>query len=325
MTTSAQTPVNSGFGLKTEPHEILEGVDLTGRTMIVTGGYSGIGLETTRALAGAGARVIVPVRSPEKAATNLKSIDGAVETAAMDLGDLGSVHAFAEAFLNDNDALHGLINNAGIMACPETRIGRGWEAQFATNHVGHFALANRLAPALVKAGETHERVRVVSLSSVGHKRAPVLFDDIHFEREPYEKWTAYGQAKTANALFAVEFDRRFRDRNVRAFAVHPGGIMTPLQRHLETEEMVALGWLKPDGSLSELAANLFKSPSQGATTTLWCAVSPQLDGKGGVYCEDCDIAVAADGDTPRWLGVAPHAPDPAAAARLWDISEQMIA
>ncbi len=171
------------------------------------------------------------------------------------------------------------------MACPETRVGDGWEAQFATNHLGHFALVNRLWPLIAAAGAANG-ARVVSLSSTGHKRSPIRWDDVHFTAGDYEKWTAYGQAKTANALFAVQLDRLGESSGVRAFAVHPGGIMTPLQRHLPQEEMIEMGWVDADGNVNEL----FKSPTQGATTTLWCATSSQLDGMGGVYCEDCDIS-----------------------------------
>lgn len=324
MAVDHQKPVQSSFHAKSEAAEIVAGLDLSGRTAIVTGGYSGIGLETTRALAGAGARVIVPVRSKEKAQTALDGVDGAVESAALDLGDLGSVRAFAEGFLSANNALHLLVNNAGIMACPQTRIGSGWEAQFATNHLGHFVLASLLTPALVKAAETHDRVRVVALSSIANKISPVLFDDIHFEKTEYQKWTAYGQSKTANSLFALGLDARLKDKGVRAFAVHPGGIMTPLQRHLETEEMIALGWLGPDGDLSEMAAQHFKSPSQGASTTLWCAVSPETDSLGGVYCEDCNVADVMTADSPRYAHVAAHAVDDAAAERLWEISEATV-
>lgn len=320
MSIEKQKPVNSGYAARTLAAAILEGADLAGKTAIVTGGYSGIGLETTRALAGAGAQVIVPARSKDKAEAALKGVAGAVTLAEMDLVDLRSVERFARDFAKTGKALHLLINNAGIMACPETRVGPGWEAQFATNHLGHFALTRALIPSLEKPG-----ARVVALSSVAHKRSPIIWDDIHFRKNPYEKWIAYGQAKTANALFALGVDARLKDRGVRAFAVHPGGIMTPLQRHLPKEEMIALGWLDKDGEMSAQAASLFKTPEEGASTTVWCAVSGKLDGKGGVYCEDIDIAEIATDASPRYKHVAPWAVDEAAAERLWQVSEEMLA
>lgn len=321
MSIEKQKPVNSGYAAKTPAAAILEGVTLAGKTAIVTGGYSGIGLETTRALAGAGAEVIVPARSREKAKAALEGVAGAVTLAEMDLADLRSVDRFARDFSKAGKPLHLLINNAGIMACPETRVGPGWEAQFATNHLGHFALTKALIPSLEKA----KAARVVALSSVAHKRSPIIWDDIHFRKNPYEKWIAYGQAKTANALFALGLDARLKDRGVRAFAVHPGGIMTPLQRHLPKEEMIALGWLDKNGEMSAQAASLFKTPEEGASTTVWCAISRKLDGKGGVYCEDLDIAEMATDASPRYKHVAPWAVDEDAAERLWKVTEEMLA
>lgn len=308
-----QTPIGSGFGRGSTAAEVLAGVDLSGRIAVVTGGYSGIGLETTRALAGAGARVVVPARRPDAAAAALAGLAG-VETAALDLADPASVAAFAAGFLASGRPLHLLVNNAGVMACPETRVGPGWEAQFGTNHLGHFALACRLAPALERAGGA----RVVSLSSVGHKLSAVDFDDPHFHTRPYDKWRAYGQAKTANALFALELDRRGAGRGVRAFSVHPGGILTPLQRHLPREEMIAAGWIDEQGRVNER----FKTPEQGAATTVWAGTSPQLQGVGGLYCEDCDVAQAVESGVSRFSGVDPHARDPDAARRLWDLSTE---
>jgi NAD(P)-dependent dehydrogenase (short-subunit alcohol dehydrogenase family) len=305
--------------MKTTAAEVMAGLNLGDKTAIVTGGYSGIGIETTRALEQAGADVFVPARRPDHAQRALADAGLKARVAAMDLADLVSVRKFASEFCEERDALHLLINNAGIMACPETRIGPNWEAQFATNHIGHFVLADALISPLKNAGGA----RVVSLSSVGHKRSPIDFDDIHFEQKPYEKWAAYGQAKTANALFALELNRRFSTDGIKAFSVHPGGIMTPLQRHLETEEMVALGWLDEKGELSEQAKAMFKTPEQGCATTLWCATSEKLNDKGGEYCEDCDIAVLMNEDTPRYFGVAPWATDDEAAARLWDVTEEM--
>ena len=316
-----QHKINSGFGAKSEPEEVLAGIDLAGKVAVVTGGYSGIGLETTRALANAGAKVHVPVRSPEKAAENLGTLPGNIVAGEMDLADLGSVRRYGERIRHSEDKLDLLINNAGIMACPETRVGNSWECQFATNHIGHFVLTNELLPLLIAANGA----RVICLSSTGHKRSGIRWDDIHFVNGPYEKWEAYGQSKTANALFALALDRKFSGQGVRAFSVHPGGILTPLQRHLEVEEMAALGWLDKDGNLSEQARLLFKTPTQGCSTTLWAASSPALEGLGGVYCEDCDVADLATEEMPRFQGVEGWAADDEAALRLWNLTEQMLA
>lgn len=281
---------------------------------IVTGGYSGLGLETTCALAEAGVHVIVPARSPAKASAALSGLDG-VEQAVLDLADPASIDRFAAAFLASGRPLPMLINNAAIMACPLMRDARGFEAQFATNHLGHFQLTARLMPALRMAG----KARVVSLSSIGHRRAPVNLDDPSFARGPYDKWEAYGRAKSANALFAIGLDARSHAFGVRAFAVHPGGIMTDLQRFMPEEEKRAMGWIDAEGRVAEG----FKSPQQGAATSVWCATSPQLEEKGGLYCEDCDVAQAVPADAPGWTGVRPWAIDPGAADGLWLLSEAM--
>ncbi len=309
---SAQHAIGSGFGRRTTAAEVVAGIDLTGKVAIVTGGYSGIGLETTRALADAGAHVVVPARRPDVAAAALTDVPDA-EVGHLDLGDLVSVQAFADGFLASSRALDIVVNNAGIMACPETRVGPGWEAQFATNHLGHFALVNRLWPAIAVGGG-----RVVSVSSAGHRRSGIRWDDVQFEHG-YDKWTAYGQAKTANVLFALHLDTRGERDGVRAFSVHPGGILTPLQRHLATDEMVALGWIDEAGNV---VAKGFKTPEQGAATSVWVATSPQLDGMGGVYCEDCDVAEPAADDSTG-AGVRRWATDPEQAARLWALSAQL--
>ncbi|MCU6481615.1 NAD(P)-dependent dehydrogenase (short-subunit alcohol dehydrogenase family) [Arthrobacter silviterrae] len=311
-----QQPIGSGWGHDTEAAEVLDGVDLAGCDAIVTGGYSGLGLETVRALADAGARVVVPARRPAHARTVLAEAGlGSVEVRAMDLGDQQSVKAFARGYVDSGRSLDILVNNAAIMACPETRVGPGWEAQFATNHLGHFTLTNGLWPALADGG-----ARVVSLSSTGHKRSGIHFDDPQFTHG-YDKWEAYGQAKTANSLFAVELDRLGRDHGVRAFAVNPGGIMTGLQRHLAREEMVAAGWMDESGTLRQG----FKTPKQGAATSVWAATSAELDGKGGVYCEDCDIARPTDPESPlaRFVGVDAHAVDSESARKLWELSAKL--
>ena len=324
---STQQPTNSGFGRTTEPQEVLEGIDLSGKVAIVTGGYSGIGVETVRGLAGAGAKVIVPARNHAKAVGNLSDVAGDVAIMEMDLADLASVRAFADAFAQNHERLDLLICNAGIMACPLTRVGPGWEQQFGVNHLGHFALAQALMPLLEKtAKEPGSDVRVVALSSTGHKLSDIRWDDPHWNDGEYDKWQAYGQAKTADALFAVGMNARLARHGGRAFSVHPGGIMTPLQRHLDKEEMAALGWLDENGELSEQAARMFKTPTQGASTTLWAATSPALKDRGGEYCEDCDVAELADAENPSRYGkVQPYAIDADSAERLWAMSEEMVA
>jgi NAD(P)-dependent dehydrogenase (short-subunit alcohol dehydrogenase family) len=320
MNARPQEPIGSGFGARSEPGEILAGIDLAGRAAVVTGGYSGIGLETVRALAGAGVAVTVPARSPERAREALTGIDG-VSVAAMDLADAASVRAFAAAYASAHDSLDLLICNAGIMACPETRVGPGWEAQFATNHLGHFALTAGLMDLLRAAPAP----RVVVLSSSAHRLSGVDLDDPNYADRPYDKWQAYGQSKTANALFALELDARLAEAGGHAYAVHPGGIFTPLQRHLPTEEMQALGWLGEDGEPSPRAMAHFKSTTQGATTTLWAATAPALDAYGGVFCEDCDIAQAVPADSSEIRGVRPQAIDPETARALWTLSEALLA
>lgn len=311
--TTAQHKIGSGFDLRSSADDVLDGIDLTGKLAIVTGGYSGLGLETTRALTKAGARVVVPARRRPVAEEAVAGLDG-VEVDELDLGDLDSVRAFAERFLASDRTVDILIDNAGIMACPETRVGPGWEAQFATNHLGHFALVNRLWPALAAGG-----ARVVSVSSAGHHYSDIRWDDPHW-RQGYDKWEAYGQAKTANVLFAVQLDALGKDSGVRAFSLHPGGILTPLQRHLPKEEMVERGWIDENGTPLNPAG--FKTPEQGAATQVWAATSPQLSGMGGVYCEDCDISEPAPVDGER-IGVRDYAVDPASAARLWTLSAEL--
>jgi NAD(P)-dependent dehydrogenase (short-subunit alcohol dehydrogenase family) len=311
---TVQAPLKSGFGHRTTAREALAGRRLDGMTAIVTGGYSGLGLETTRALAEAGATVIVPARSPEKARAALAGI-ARVEQEALDLADPASIDAFARRYIASKRPLQLLINNAAIMACPLTRDTRGYEAQFATNHLGHFQLTAQLWPSLAASAGA----RVVSLSSIGHRRSGVNLEDPHFERSDYDKWEAYGRAKSANSLFAVGLDARAAARGVRAFAVHPGGIMTDLQRFMPVEEKRAMGWIDEQGRVNER----FKTPEQGAATSVWCATSPALVGRGGVYCEDCDIAAALPASAQTFDGVRPWAIDPALADQLWTQSEKL--
>ncbi|MBY4674888.1 SDR family NAD(P)-dependent oxidoreductase [Burkholderia multivorans] len=310
--TSKQSPIHSGFGAATTAAEVLAGRDLSNTTAIVTGGHSGLGLETTRALADAGARVVVAARDIETARANTSGIPNA-EVEQLDLSDLTSVRNFAKRILESRRHISILIGSAGIMACPETRVGPDWEAQFATNHLGHYALVNLLWPALKGSA------RVVVVSSAGHRQSGIRWDDVQFTRG-YDKWLAYGQSKTANALFAVHLDRLGQHHGVRAFSLHPGKIFTPLQRYLTQDEMIAAGWLDANGNPADPT---FKTTQQGAATQVWAATSSQLDGVGGLYCEDCDIATLDQSVPPSFSGVRPYAVDRDQAERLWELSAQL--
>ena len=323
MISKLQKPIDSGFNSKSNAHEITKDVDLNGKIAIVTGGYSGIGLETTRELVSSGAEVIIPAKRPEVAIKNLEGVVSKENIIEMDLSDLNSVKNFTDSYKENFNRLDLLINNAGIMACPETRIGNNWESQIAVNHFGHFLLTKELMDMM--AG--NDGARFVSLSSSAHSLTGILWDDIHFLDNPYDKWMAYGQSKTASSLIAIEFDRLMEDKGVRGFSVHPGGIITPLQRHLQKEEMVALGWMKEDGSPTELTKNFFKTTSQGASTTLWCATNPSLNNIGGVFCEDCDIAKIkseVDESMQRYFGVADWAVDVDEASKLWELTDKTL-
>ena len=323
MISKLQKPLDSGFNSKTYADEITKDIDLTGKIAIVTGGYSGIGIETTRALINSGAEVIIPAKRSEVAIKNLEGIVSKENVIEMDLSDLNSVKNFTDGYKENFNRLDLLINNAGIMACPETRIGNNWESQIAINHFGHFMLTKELMDMMAD----NDGARFVSLSSSAHSLTGMLWDDIHFLNSPYDKWMAYGQSKTASSLIAIEFDELMKDKGVRGFSVHPGGIMTPLQRHLQNEEMVTLGWMKEDGSLSDLAKNFFKTTSQGASTTLWCATSSSLNNIGGVFCEDCDIAKIkseVDESMQRYFGVADWAVDIDEASKLWELTEKTL-
>jgi NAD(P)-dependent dehydrogenase (short-subunit alcohol dehydrogenase family) len=308
----AQVPIHSGFDAASTAAQVLKGLDLSNVTAIVTGGHSGLGFEATKALANAGAHVIVAARDPDTARAKIGEA-GNVEVDRLDLSDLGSVRDFADRFLATGRHLDLLIGGAGIMACPETRVGPGWEAQFATNHLGHYALVNLLWPALTGSA------RVVIVSSGGHRLSGIRWDDVQFEQS-YDKWLAYGQSKTANALFAVQLDKLGRSAGVRAFSVHPGKIFTPLQRHLAQEEMIAAGWLDANGNPADPT---FKTTQQGAATQVWAATAAQLQGMGGLYCEDCEIAVLGESEPSTSAGVRPHATDPVQAERLWALSAQL--
>jgi NAD(P)-dependent dehydrogenase (short-subunit alcohol dehydrogenase family) len=311
----------SKFGAKSTAREVIAGHDFRGREAIVTGGASGIGIETVRALATAGARLVIATRDRakgESVAATLRKETGkdGIEFAMLDLGSLKSVRAFVAQFLAQGRPLHLLINNAGIMATPLAYTEDGFESQFGTNHIGHFALAIGLMPALKKAG----RARVVALTSIGHRRSDVDFDDLNFRERPYERWSAYGQSKTANSLFAVGVTQRFASDGIIANAVHPGGIMSGLQKFVPREEQLAMGWIDDAGNVNPR----FKTPEQGAATSIYAAVSPDLEGNGGHYLEDCGIAKPWTTENP-FSGVMPYALDAEHARRLWTVSEEAIA
>jgi NAD(P)-dependent dehydrogenase (short-subunit alcohol dehydrogenase family) len=329
-----KSKVLSGFSGASTADEVIQGIDLTGKIAIVTGGYAGIGLETTRVLHAAGARVIVPARDLKKAETALQGLDG-VETGFMDLADPGSIDTFAKQFLASGRPLHIMVNSAGIMAPPLVRDARGHESQFATNHLGHFQLTVRLWPALLAA----KGARVVSVSSWGHRFSPFVFEDPDFEHRPYDRWSGYGQSKTANILFAVGLDKRGKPAGIRAFALHPGTIVsTDLKRYISEEDLKKAGVLDADGRPVLDPSRQLKTVEQGAATSVWCATSPQLDTLGGVYCENCNVSHVLGDDTAAsggWdtikmserpagaLGVYPYAIDPEAAERLWVLSERL--
>ena len=313
-----QQPTGSGFGATATTSDVIKGIDLTEKIAIVTGGNTGIGLETTKTLAAAGATVIVPARDIEKAKRNLAGIAN-VELEVMDLMNPDSIDAFAEKFLASGRPLHLLVNNAGIMWVPLRRDSRGIESQLATNYLAQFQLAARLWPALQKANGA----RVINVSSDGHRFAPFNFDDPNFIHREYETLQGYGQSKTVSNLFALELDNRGKAFHVRAYSVHPGSINgTELGREAPLELFQQMGFCDAKGNiLPEVAASL-KTIPQGAATTVWCATSPALNDMGGVYCEDADIAeLSYDASIPG--GVKPYSLDEANAKRLWELSEKL--
>lgn len=292
--------------------EVVAGLDLTGRTALVTGVSAGLGVETARALTSVGARVIGAARDLGKAKAALDGLD--VELVELDLADLSSVRACAETVLELAPSLNVLVNNAGVMAPPLLRTAQGFELQLGTNHLGHFLLTRLLEPALVAGAPS----RVVNVSSRGHLRAGMDFDDPHWHTRPYDKWKAYGQSKSANVLFTVELERRWGSSGVHAYALHPGVIMTELSRHLTAEDLAALSsGARPGGG----QLTLVDVPT-GAATQVWAATSPELEGQGGLYLEDCAVAGPTPGDGSA--GYAPWAVDPDAARSLWDWSEREV-
>lgn len=321
-----QQPLNSGFNAASTVHDVIKGIDLTGKTVIVTGGYAGIGLETVKTFVAAGAKVILPARDVSKAISNLKGL-GNVTVEEMDLMDPASVNTFAEKFLSYNDTLDILVNNAGIMWVPLQRDKRGYESQLATNHLGHFQLTAKLWPALKKANGA----RVVNVSSFGHQMAPFNFEDPNFVNREYETLQGYGQSKTANNLFAVELDHRGRTSGVRAFSLHPGSVNgTDLGRAAPMALFQQMGTHDENGNIYPDVAAKLKTIEQGAATTVWCATSPQLNDIGGVYCENGDIARLDEGNInhdysqPSSLqGVKPYSLNAENAQKLWVLSEEM--
>jgi NAD(P)-dependent dehydrogenase (short-subunit alcohol dehydrogenase family) len=304
--------IHTPFGFAATAAEVAAGIDLTGRRAMVTGASSGLGVETARALAGTGAEVTLAVRdveAGERAAKDITATTGntAVRVARLDLTDPGSVTAFTAAW---DGPLHVLVANAGVMACPEQHTPPGWEWQFATNHLGHFALATGLHAALAADGAA----RVVLVSSSGHQLSPVVFDDVHFAFRPYDPWLAYGQSKTANVLFAVEATRRWAGDGITANALMPGAIHTNLQRHTGGR---GSGAVPPE---------LIKTPEQGAATSVLLATSPLLAGVGGRYFADSNETATIDrrGAAPPLHGVARYALDPDNAGRLWTFSERLL-
>ncbi|MFC7789952.1 SDR family NAD(P)-dependent oxidoreductase [Microbacterium sp. MAHUQ-60] len=323
--TISQEPIGSPFGPASTSSEVIAGIDLTGRNALVTGGNSGLGLETARTLAGAGAHVIIADRELDAARAELGPSDA--EFVRVDLTDPKTIDDLCASVTGRELPLHILINAAGIMAPPLSRDSRGNERQLSTNHLGHFQLTAGLWPALSRAGGA----RVVLYSSLAHQYAPVDFDDPNYDRREYDPLQAYGQSKTAVALFAVELDQRAAAHGVRAFAVHPGNIAsTGLGTYLKREDMIAAGLLDADGNPVVDPERRLKTPSQGAATGVWCATSIQLADRGGVYCEDCDIATLVSSDAPldffesgAGRGVMRYAVDTVNAARNWALSEEL--
>ncbi len=305
------------FGEETSAEEAARNIDLSGKTIVLTGGSAGLGVETARVLAACGARIVSVVRDEAKgkaaAAKIRESVSGAdIELAVLDLFELDSVRRGADDIAKRFSRIDRLINNAGVMACPLGRTQEGLDTQLGTNHLGHFVLTARLMPQLLAGAPA----RIVNLSSAGHRLSPFRFEDPFFEKEPYDKWTAYGQAKTANVLFSVGLDERFKERGVRSIAVHPGAIQTELGRHMNSDDIKSLMARR-----QQMTPMKFKQVPEGAATTVWSATAPELDERGGLYCEDCGVAGEIT-DPGIAKGVLSWALDRDAANGLWSLSEE---
>jgi NAD(P)-dependent dehydrogenase (short-subunit alcohol dehydrogenase family) len=339
MEKSLQSPINSKYGHKSTAMEIVNGLNISGKNVVITGGYAGTGLETTKALASIGANIIVLARDTKRAKINLKYIKN-IEIEPFDLLKMETIDAFTAKYLATKKPVHILINHAGIINLPRlTKDSRGYEYQFATNHLGHFALTAKLFPALIKANGA----RIIEVSSRGHRLGGVIFDDINFEKTEYTGMKAYAQSKSANILFALKLNELAWKHNIRAFSVHPGPVpsseifagsmvgllpnnkislmrlTSKIMRGLHVTEI--LNMLRKSKIKHE--ADLFKTIQQGAATTVWCAVNDDLNNIGGVYCEDCNVAKVVSADSNEPFGVRPWAIDTEAANRLWEISEKM--
>jgi NAD(P)-dependent dehydrogenase (short-subunit alcohol dehydrogenase family) len=311
--------MKDSFGAETTTDDLLDGRDLGGRRAIVTGVSAGLGVEIARSLAAHGAVVIGTARDLEKARRATEGLDtgGKLEVLEMDLASLASVRACADAILKRGEPIDLIICNAGVMGCAEGKTLDGFETQLGTNHLGHFVFVNRLAPLL------REGARVVTVSSGGHRFSDVLLDDPNFARTPYDEWIAYGQSKTANILFAVEFDRRYRDRGIRAIAVRPGSVKTELGRHLDPEKMKAMFKSQQAKATDPSKRTVWKTVPQGAATPVWAGVVADAATVGGRFAEDCHLAPLGDGPEPM-SGVQPYAVDPERAKQLWEKSEVLV-
>ena len=318
----------TNFGNASTTDEVLEGIDLTGRRVVITGAATGLGRESARAMAAHGASVTVLARSAERAAEAATAVEqlvpgATVESGVVDLGDLASIRAFADSYLPTHDAIDVLINNAGVMACPFGHTADGFETQFGTNHLGHFALTALLAPTILRG----DSPRVITLSSAGHSRSNVDLDDPNFEHTDYSPWTAYGRSKSANALFARELANRYGAHGLLSFSVHPGGIVTDLGRHLTDELLAEMTAVAEERAAAAAAAGeeavglTWKSVEAGAATQVWGATAPGIADHNGTYLADCGLGVR--GGNPGANGFVPYIEDDETAAKLWDLSEQL--
>ena len=319
----------STYGFESTADEVLSDIDLSGKTAFITGGYSGLGKETARAMAARGAHVIIAGRDMDKAnaaAAEIREATGneSIETIECDLGSQQQLKACGAEARERLGKIDLLINNAGVMACPYAETADGFEMQFGTNHLGHFTLTNELLPLVENAAGGDSHPRIVNLSSRGHHFAPVNMDDPNFDNRDYEKWQAYGHAKTANILHAVGLEKRLSDKGIHAYAVHPGGIMTNLGRHLTQDDMTALrARIQKRAEEAGEEPEGFKTIPQGAATTCWVATSDELEGRGGLYAENCHVAEVDDENAVG--GVRSYAVDEGNAEQLWQLSETLVA